>query len=108
MSDRVIVAIPQETVNDETVRILSWKFASGTVVEKDVLICEAETSKAVMEIHAPEAGTLVYSAAVGDEVPVGAMICEIVPEGQLAAAAIMPPPSANGHAPAAPPQDAGP
>jgi pyruvate/2-oxoglutarate dehydrogenase complex dihydrolipoamide acyltransferase (E2) component len=107
MPERCIVAIPQETVNDETVRILSWKFASGAVVQKDDLICEAETSKAVMEIHAPEGGTLVYAASVGDEIPVGAMICEIVPEGQ---AAIVAPPAApastvapqlsNGHAPA--------
>jgi pyruvate/2-oxoglutarate dehydrogenase complex dihydrolipoamide acyltransferase (E2) component len=85
MADRVLISIPHETVNDETVRILSWKFASGSLVRKDELICEAETSKAVMEIHAPEDGTLIYSASVGDEVPVGAPICEILPGGQLAA-----------------------
>jgi pyruvate/2-oxoglutarate dehydrogenase complex dihydrolipoamide acyltransferase (E2) component len=77
----VTVTIPQETVNDESVRILSWKVASGTKVEKDQQLCEIETSKAVMDIEAPEAGTVVYSAAAGDEVPVGSMICQIVPEG---------------------------
>jgi pyruvate dehydrogenase E2 component (dihydrolipoamide acetyltransferase) len=104
MSDRVLVSIPHETVNDETVRILSWKFASGSQVRQDELVCEAETSKAVMEIHAPEGGTLIYSASVGDEVPVGAPICEILPEGQLAVPAELGHSLSNGHLrdPAAP------
>jgi pyruvate dehydrogenase E2 component (dihydrolipoamide acetyltransferase) len=97
MSDRVLVSIPHETVNDETVRILSWKFASGSQVRKDDLICEAETSKAVMEIYAPEGGTLIYSASVGDEVPVGAPICEILPEGRLAAPAELAHSPSNGR-----------
>jgi pyruvate/2-oxoglutarate dehydrogenase complex dihydrolipoamide acyltransferase (E2) component len=77
----VTVTIPQETVNDESVRILSWKVPSGSHVERDQQLCEIETSKAVMDIEAPEAGTVVYSAAAGDEVPVGSMICQILPEG---------------------------
>lgn len=91
LSGRVSIAIPRETVNDETVRILGWKFASGSAVRKDDLICEAETSKAVMEIHAPESGTLIYSVSAGDDVPVGATICEIVPEG----IAVVPGPKAS-------------
>jgi pyruvate/2-oxoglutarate dehydrogenase complex dihydrolipoamide acyltransferase (E2) component len=81
MPEIVFVTIPQETVNDESVRILSWKVASGSKVEKDQQLCEVETSKAVMDIEAPESGVLVYSAAAGDEIPVGSTICQIVPEG---------------------------
>src|SRR5579859_7958836 len=81
MPEIVFVTIPQETVNDESVRILSWKIPSGSKVEKDQQLCEVETSKAVMDIEAPEAGTVMYSAAAGDEVPVGSTICQIVPEG---------------------------
>ena len=77
----VFVTIPQETVNDESVRILAWKVASGTKVERDQQLCEVETSKAVMDIEAPAAGVVVYSGAAGDEVPVGSTICQIVPEG---------------------------
>ena len=44
---------------------------------RDQLICEVETSKAVLEIHAPESGVLAYSVAEGSEVPVGATICTI-------------------------------
>jgi pyruvate/2-oxoglutarate dehydrogenase complex dihydrolipoamide acyltransferase (E2) component len=82
MAEKITVTIPHETVNDETVRILSWRVVSGSRVEKEQFICEVETSKAVMEIHAPDAGIVQYVAAVGDEVPVGSIICEIIPEGQ--------------------------
>ncbi len=88
-SEIVTVTIPQETVNDESVRILSWKVPSGSKVEKDQQLCEIETSKAVMDIEAPEAGTVVYSAAAGDEVPVGSTICQIFPEGMSPADAVM-------------------
>jgi pyruvate/2-oxoglutarate dehydrogenase complex dihydrolipoamide acyltransferase (E2) component len=81
MPEIVFVTIPQETVNDESVRILSWKVASGSKVEKDQQLCEVETSKAVMDIEAPEAGVVMYSAKAGDEVPVGSTICQIAPEG---------------------------
>jgi len=77
MSERVLVSIPRESVNDETVLILAWKMASGSRVEQDELICEVETSKAVLEIHAPAAGFVVYQCAAGDELPVGATICTI-------------------------------
>ncbi len=79
MPERVLVSIPRETVNDETVLILDWKAPSGSRVEQDELICEVETSKAVLEIHAPVAGFLVYECAAGDELPVGATICAIEP-----------------------------
>jgi pyruvate/2-oxoglutarate dehydrogenase complex dihydrolipoamide acyltransferase (E2) component len=82
MVETIKVAIPHETVNDETVRILSWKVISGAFVEKEQFLCEVETSKAVMEIHAPEAGKVQYTAAVGDEVPVGSIICEIIAQMQ--------------------------
>jgi pyruvate dehydrogenase E2 component (dihydrolipoamide acetyltransferase) len=83
VANKVLVSIPQETVNDETVRILAWKVASGSRVEKEQFICEVETSKAVMEINAPAAGIVEYSCAAGEDVPVGATICAIVPEGAM-------------------------
>lgn len=82
MVETISVTIPHETVNDESVRILSWHVTSGATVPKDQLLCEVETSKAIMEIHAPDAGVIRFVSAVGDEVPVGAVICEILPVGQ--------------------------
>jgi len=96
MADRIRVSIPQETVNDESVRILSWQAPSGARVDEDQLICEAETSKAVMEIRSPAAGILMYRAAVGEEVPVGATICEILPEAEETAP-VLPPVANNGN-----------
>src|ERR1700728_1204278 len=90
MPEIIFLTIPQETVNDESVRILSWKVASGSKVEKDQQLCEVETSKAVMDIEAPEAGVVVYSAQAGEEVPVGSTICQIVPEGMAIAAQSVP------------------
>lgn len=73
------VFIPRETVNDDSVLILAWKAPSGSMVAKEQLICEVETSKAVLEIHAPASGLLEYTAAAGEEVPVGSTICTIGP-----------------------------
>lgn len=68
-------------MNDDSAKILAWKAPSGSKVLKDQLICEVETSKAVLEIHAPESGVLWYLAMEGQELPVGATICTILPEG---------------------------
>lgn len=81
MPDVIRITIPRETVNDESVLVLSWKAPSGTAVERDALLCEIETSKATMEIYAPDAGVLEYTAAEGDEIAVGAPICWIIPAG---------------------------
>lgn len=81
MTDPIEVIIPQETVNDLTARVVGWKVKSGTRVTKDQVICELETSKAVMEISAPEAGVIEYSASEGDEVPIGAVLCRISRDG---------------------------
>jgi pyruvate/2-oxoglutarate dehydrogenase complex dihydrolipoamide acyltransferase (E2) component len=76
------IAVPQETVNDESVRIAAWKVASGSIVENDQIICEIETSKAVIEVPTPVAGVIRYEFAVGDEVQVSATLCEICPIDQ--------------------------
>jgi pyruvate/2-oxoglutarate dehydrogenase complex dihydrolipoamide acyltransferase (E2) component len=81
MAEIVFVTIPQETVNDVTVRLLSWKMPSGTLVEKDQMLCEVETSKAVMDIEAPASGVVFYSFQENSEIPIGETICQIVPEG---------------------------
>lgn len=101
MAEIVFVTIPQETVNDVSVRLLSWKMPSGSLVEKDQVLCEVETSKAVMDIEAPLAGVVVYSAPENSEVPVGETICQIVPEG-MAPLTLAPAPVPSGAPVAAP------
>lgn len=77
MSSATPVLIPHETVNDESVRLLAWMVTSGKRVEKEDLLGEVETSKAVLEIHAPQAGFVWYTHQVNDEVPVGSPLCFI-------------------------------
>ena len=81
MSSALPVLIPHETVNDESVRLLAWMVTSGKRVEKEDLLGEVETSKAVLEIHAPEAGFVWYTHQVNDEVPVGSPLCFITETG---------------------------
>ena len=83
MAEPVIVTVPHETVNDETVQILLWKVPSGSHVEKDQHICDVETSKTVVEMHAPIAGLLEYSVAVGSELQVGSKIFQVAPEADM-------------------------
>jgi 2-oxoglutarate dehydrogenase E2 component (dihydrolipoamide succinyltransferase) len=83
VAEPVIVTVPHETVNDETVRILLWKVPSGSHVEKDQHICDVETSKTVVEMHAPIAGLLEYSAAVGSELPVGSKIFQVAAKADM-------------------------
>jgi len=97
VTDPILVSIPRGSVNDDSAKILAWKVASGTHVEKDQLVCDVETSKAVLEIYAPETGVLVYTATEGDEVPVGTTICTIFCEG-YAPAHLVPPPGDIGSA----------
>jgi pyruvate/2-oxoglutarate dehydrogenase complex dihydrolipoamide acyltransferase (E2) component len=87
VAEIIEVIISQETVNDESVRILLWNVASGSRVENEQLVCEVETSKAVVEIHSPAAGIIEYTATAGNEVPVGSVICRIIPTGASTAKA---------------------
>jgi pyruvate/2-oxoglutarate dehydrogenase complex dihydrolipoamide acyltransferase (E2) component len=77
LANSLEVSIPQETVNDESVKVLAWKVDSGSRVRYDQLICEVETSKAVIEIHSPADGVIEYNIAAGTEVAVGSKLCEI-------------------------------
>jgi pyruvate/2-oxoglutarate dehydrogenase complex dihydrolipoamide acyltransferase (E2) component len=80
MAEPVIVTIPHDTVNDESVRILLWKVPSGSQVVKDQHVCDIETSKALVEMCAPVAGIVEYNAVVGSEVLVGSKIFQVLPQ----------------------------
>ncbi len=72
MTEQVPVLVPRETVNDDSVRLVALHVEDGAAVAEGQPICEIETSKAAVEIEAPQAGFVRFAAAVGDEVPVGA------------------------------------
>jgi pyruvate/2-oxoglutarate dehydrogenase complex dihydrolipoamide acyltransferase (E2) component len=77
MPDAVVVRVPQLNVNDEQVKIVSWRIACGERVEQGQPLVEVETGKSTAEIEAPEAGFVQYSHRPDDEVAIGDVLCTI-------------------------------
>ncbi len=77
MQDVVPVLVPHETVNDESVKLTAWLVASGDKVQAEQLLAQVETSKAVLDIHAPAGGFVRYEYETGLEIGVGAPLCYI-------------------------------
>lgn len=97
MSDAVHpVLVPREIVNADSVFVVRWLVGDGAVVQPGTTLCEVETSKAVVNVDAEQAGHLRRRAAEGDEVPIGGVL------GYLTAGADTPLPDA-GLSDAAPP-----
>ena len=74
MTEGIPIVLERDNVNDETVTLVRWFAAHGDKVELDALLAEVETSKANIEIHAPQAGYLVQEFPPGAEIPVTAII----------------------------------
>ncbi|WP_432821339.1 dihydrolipoyllysine-residue succinyltransferase [Trichloromonas sp.] len=85
------IKIPEvgESIYEAT--IAKWHKQEGDSVAKEDLLCEVETDKITLEIHAEAAGTLSLKAAEGETVRVGAVIA-ILAESAGNAAEASPPP----------------
>lgn len=75
------ILVPRDIVNADSVFVVRWLIAEGERVEAGATVCEVETSKAVVNVDAEQAGHLRRRAAEGDEVPIGGVL------GYLTAAA---------------------
>ena len=62
------VLVPTTDVNSETGLLLEWHVGDRSEVEAGETIAEIETSKAIIEVPAPEAGFLLHAAHEGAEV----------------------------------------
>ena len=71
------VVVPTTDVNSDTCIIVAWHAEDGDRVQRDQLIVEAETSKAVIEILAPEEGLLLREWPEGAEVALGAVVARL-------------------------------
>jgi pyruvate/2-oxoglutarate dehydrogenase complex dihydrolipoamide acyltransferase (E2) component len=101
------VVIPQENVNDQSVRLLAWLVANGQKVDKGQAIAQVEGSKATFEVYAPAAGVIEYGYAEATEVDVGAVLCTLRGEEQPEGAGVPSPDPATqttGHAATPAPQ----
>lgn len=63
------VLVPTTDVNSETGQLVAWHADDRSEVEAGELIAEIETSKAIIEVPAPETGFLLHAVREGAEVP---------------------------------------
>lgn len=74
MTTTTAIVLERDNVNDETVTLVRWYVQHGEKVQIDTLVAEVETSKANIEVSAPEAGYLVWACPAGVEIEVSAPI----------------------------------
>jgi 2-oxoglutarate dehydrogenase E2 component (dihydrolipoamide succinyltransferase) len=72
------IEISEDLVGDDgEAELAQWLVADGGQVERDGPVVELSTSKAIVEVLAPAAGTLKRRADVGDIVVIGQVIATI-------------------------------
>jgi len=69
------VPVIGESVNEVT--LSQWLKGNGEYVKLDEPICEFESDKATLEFPAEAAGKLIYVAAEGDDLEIGALVAKI-------------------------------
>ena len=69
------VPVIGESITEVT--LAQWLKVDGDYVELDEAICEFESDKATLEFPAEAAGKLIYVAAEGDDLEIGALVAKI-------------------------------
>ena len=64
-----LVQIPTSDVNSEYGTVTAWLADDRSRVERDTVLVEVETSKAVLEVTAPDDGVVLFLAREGQELP---------------------------------------
>ena len=78
----IVIKVPAVGESITEVTIGQWFKNDGEFVEMDEVICELESDKATFELTAESSGVLHTKAEEGDTLEIGAVICEIDPEGK--------------------------
>jgi len=79
----IAVLMPKQGQSVESCLIIKWNKKVGDKVKAEESICEVETDKAVFEVEAPEAGTMLnIFYKEGDDVPVLTTIAIIGQPGE--------------------------
>ena len=76
------IIIPNDSVNDESVMIMTLDYNDGDFIQKGDTIIEFETSKAVSTIEAEYDGYIFYNFKEGDQVLIGEIVAEIYDEAK--------------------------
>ncbi len=69
------VPVVGESITEVT--LSKWLKGNGEYVERDEPICEFESDKATLEFPAEASGKLIYVAAEGDDLAIGALVAKI-------------------------------
>jgi sugar O-acyltransferase (sialic acid O-acetyltransferase NeuD family) len=82
----VLVEAPRVNANEDNLQLIEIRVVQGERVEQGAILFVLETTKAAVEVEAPEAGVIGrLDVKIGDFVAVGSMLCEIVDENADAA-----------------------
>ncbi|XP_017060457.1 dihydrolipoyllysine-residue acetyltransferase component of pyruvate dehydrogenase complex, mitochondrial isoform X2 [Drosophila ficusphila] len=106
LPEHIRVPLPALSPTMERGSIVSWEKKEGDQLNEGDLLCEIETDKATMGFETPEEGYLAKILIQGGtkDVPVGQLLCIIVPDqGSVAAFADFKDDGAGAPAPAAAP-----
>lgn len=85
----VLVEAPRVNANEDHLQLIDIRAVQGERVEQGVILFVLETTKAAVEVHAPEPGVVGrIDVKVGDFIPVGAVLCELLGENADAGSGI--------------------
>lgn len=71
------VKVPAIGESITEVQLLRWVVKEGSYVQRDAVLAELESEKATFEVNAEKAGLVKHSAAEGDNLKVGDLLCTI-------------------------------
>lgn len=74
------VNVPWTDVNSEAAVVVAWHVDDRTEVRAGAPLVDVETSKAALEIEAPEDGVVLQLVAAGSEVQVGQPVAHVFPD----------------------------
>ncbi|MEL7340144.1 MAG: 2-oxo acid dehydrogenase subunit E2, partial [Bacteroidota bacterium] len=97
------ISVPQESVNDDMLLVVSVPFADGAKVSERDIVLELESSKTTFTIETETDGFIQYLCQEGDEVAVNAVVIKIYDQAPSSPATVEPVPAissnGNGHHP---------
>ena len=93
MTEPISILVPQEVVNDTSVRVVSLAFTTGVQVSAGQPVAELETSKSNIQVEAPVAGWVQLLCKVGDDLPVGGLLGRLFESQAGLEAALRQPPA---------------
>ncbi len=89
------IVVPTTDVNSERAVVVTWFVADRETVEPGTLLVEVETSKAVLEVSAPESGVVLHLAPVGAEFSLAEPIALLFPDRGALEEHVARPPAAD-------------